>query len=407
MRFSRHVLLLVVFCLSVTLSVAGVRHERSRQQHPEETRALWVVRYSLTSPEAIRNIVREAKSHGFNTLFVQVRGRGDAWYSSDLEPRAEALSGQPVSYDPLKLIIEAAHSNGIKVNAWMNTYLSWTGKNHPRSARHIINAHPEWIARDNSNAYTTIATDHCEGAFLQPSNPAVQDHIFKVFTDVARRYDVDGIHFDYVRYPGKNYDMSDSTLKRFQKYISPELTPVGIAAVKADKTRLAYIHNFPERWEQWRRVQVTDLVKRISREVHSIKPDLEVSAAVFAEANDARADKGQDWREWLSQGYLEAICPMAYSKNTDTVFRQIAEAVAAANGRKVYAGLGAWRLTAQDTAVKIEKARAAGANGVNLFSWDGITNEGKNMAFLDYISRNCFAPQTVQKADLPGTELPE
>src|SRR5688500_12917070 len=45
-----------------------------RRAHPE-TRALWVLRTSLTSPASIASLVEAARQHGFNTLLVQVRGR--------------------------------------------------------------------------------------------------------------------------------------------------------------------------------------------------------------------------------------------------------------------------------------------------------------------------------------------
>ncbi len=66
----------------------------------KEIRALWVIRTSLTSPESITEMVRRAKSANFNTLIVQVRGRGDAYYQSRWEPRAAEMKDTPDSFDP-------------------------------------------------------------------------------------------------------------------------------------------------------------------------------------------------------------------------------------------------------------------------------------------------------------------
>ena len=52
---------------------------------------MWVQRASLTSPASVLSVVETAKASGFNTLIVQVRGRGDAYYASRHEPRAPAL----------------------------------------------------------------------------------------------------------------------------------------------------------------------------------------------------------------------------------------------------------------------------------------------------------------------------
>lgn len=391
MPFSRHACLTACLC-ALLLPTGSSPQGKSPSAHdaPAEVRGLWVVRHSLTSPQAVRNIVACAKQNNFNTLFVQVRGRGDAWYRSDLEPRAEALAKQPASFDPLALIIREAHREDIRVHAWINTYLTWTGAKPPKSPRHIVNAHPDWIARDRQNRYTMQATSRTEGVYVQPSHPEVQQHLFRVFTDIARRYDVDGIHFDYVRYANRDYDFSDGALARFRAYMEPRLSDIGRAAVKADGSRFAYVHTFPTEWAEWRRAQVTGLVKRISEAVHRMKPWVQVSAAVFSDPDDAFTARGQDWQNWLAQGYLDAVCPMAYSRDTELVAQHIRKAVEAANGKHVYAGIGSWRLSADDTAQKIARVRALGVQGVTLFSYDGMTENGTKTEYLDYLRRSSF-----------------
>src|SRR5690606_11601612 len=87
-----------------------------------EVRALWVTRATLSSPEAIAQMVRDAKAGGFNTLIVQVRGRGDAYYRSGLEPRAEGIKG-PATFDPLAEVLARAKRAGLAVHAWVNLNL--------------------------------------------------------------------------------------------------------------------------------------------------------------------------------------------------------------------------------------------------------------------------------------------
>src|SRR5262245_23607693 len=86
----------------------------------DETRALWVLRSSLTSAASIASLVKTAKEQGFNTLLVQVRGRGDAYYASALEPRAADLARQPSSFDPLAALVDEARAAGISVHAWVS-----------------------------------------------------------------------------------------------------------------------------------------------------------------------------------------------------------------------------------------------------------------------------------------------
>src|SRR5205823_620760 len=116
-RLRRAAMALAVCCL--VWAVARERPVMSAEA-PAEVRALWVLRTSLTTPAAIAALVRTARQRGFNTLLVQVRGRGDAYYDSALEPRATDLIRQPSNFDPLATVIREAHDGGLRVHAWIN-----------------------------------------------------------------------------------------------------------------------------------------------------------------------------------------------------------------------------------------------------------------------------------------------
>ena len=90
-------------------------------------------------------MVQSASSSGFNALLVQVRGRGDAYYASRVEPRAEALVSQPQSFDPLATTIAAAHEAGLRVHAWVNVDLVSSAAELPTSRDHIVYTHPDWL----------------------------------------------------------------------------------------------------------------------------------------------------------------------------------------------------------------------------------------------------------------------
>jgi len=357
---------------------------------PEEMRGLWVVRDSLITPQSVHQVVQTAVKYHLNALFVQVRGRGDALYNSPYEPRAEILAHQPSAFDPLEQIVVEGHAAGLQVHAWFNTYLTWSGNRAPYAWQHLWNAHRDWFACDRSGRCSCAGNDRVEGAFLQPSNPLVQQHLFNVFTDVASRYDVDGIHFDYCRYCGSGYDFSGTTLQRFRDFMAEQL-PEDKAALydrRRQSDRLAYVHAFPRGWADWRRAQITQLVARISQKVKADKPWMQVSAAVFPDAKEAFAVRGQDWEGWLQNGYLDAVALMAYDRNTERVLAQTRHALAVAGERHVYTGIGAWRLPAHDVAGKIAALRRTGAAGVNLFSYGGVHNRPR---YLDTLARGVFA----------------
>src|SRR2546426_8967650 len=107
-----------------------------------EVRALWVVRTTLTSTEKIRRMVESARAAGFNTIIVQVRGRGDAYYRSRWEPRAVELKDQPPDFDPLQVVLAGAKPRGLKVHTWINTSLLANLDALPVDPKHVYNAHP-------------------------------------------------------------------------------------------------------------------------------------------------------------------------------------------------------------------------------------------------------------------------
>src|SRR5437016_2700716 len=114
--------LLCLACLLLAFSApAG-----TRASEDEETRALWVVRTSLRSPESVRRVVAQARENGFNTLIVQVRGRGTQFFLGGSEPRAEELAGEPPDFDPLATVLREAHAAGMQVHAWINSFYVWS-----------------------------------------------------------------------------------------------------------------------------------------------------------------------------------------------------------------------------------------------------------------------------------------
>ncbi|MFN0088046.1 MAG: glycoside hydrolase family 10 protein [Blastocatellia bacterium] len=380
-------------------------------QAPEaksETRALWVVRHTMVSPEAIRALVRRASENGFTDLVVQVRGRGDAYYLSRLEPRAEELAGQPANFDPLALVIDEAHQAGIKVHAWINLYVVANIEPLPKVRDHLIFKHPEWIMvpralaaelydlDPRSREYLARIVEHTrgnrkdlEGIFVTPSHDEVKENLFRIWMDVAAKYAVDGLHFDYVRYPNPQFDYSRNSLDRFRAEMEPNLAEDDRAMV-AGRYRdnpLAYATTFPERYAQFQRRQVTELVERIYKGVKSVKPGALISAAVFANDDDAARSRYQDWKTWMRQGWLDVLCPMAYTPDTNTYRKQIANAMTHAAGRQVWGGIGAYKQTAEGAVEKILVTRELGAQGFVLFSYDSSIKVSSLNPQGDYLEK--------------------
>ncbi|MBW3623938.1 MAG: family 10 glycosylhydrolase [Armatimonadetes bacterium] len=378
-----------------------------------EARAMWVVRYALASPESVRRIVELARTHKFNALFVQVRGRGDAYYTGGLEPRTEFLEGQPPEFDPLALLIREARIEGIQVHAWLNTFYLWSGTALPKSPQHLVNAHPEWLLADRTGTVQYTAGADREGAYLDPGRPEARRFLHDVFLDVARRYPVNGIHFDYVRYPGADYGFSDDNLKRFREKIDPTLSPAQIAVLDSVPDRNAYPTLFPERWNGWRRDNVTDLVRSVYRDVKKIKPDLAVSAALIPwgvfhswEESDAYNRVNQDWFGWMREGILDIAVPMTYHTDTPSFAGWVQAAVQYRYNSQVWAGIGAYLLPPESTVEKIVAARRLRAHGFSLFSYDAITRNGTDASYLDRVEDLALQGEALYPPLRPDRALP-
>jgi uncharacterized lipoprotein YddW (UPF0748 family) len=386
------------------------------QSKSDEVRALWVVRTTLTSPEKIRQLVSSAADNGFNTLIVQIRGRGDAYYNSRVEPRAIELKDQPPSFDPLALTLTEAHKRGLKVHGWINTNLLANLDALPVQPDHVYNKHPEWLAvpkpvaaelynvsprdplyRQKIVEWSKANRGELEGVYTGPANPKVRDHIYKIWMDVLKHYPVDGLHFDYVRFASPDFDYSRTSIEKFHKWLKPQLSSDERKQLKQalQTNPLAAPEMFASKFADFQRAQVTMLVERIYRAVKKRKPEALVSAAVFANDENAYTRRFQDWRRWLQMGILDVACPMAYSTDTAVFQKQIEVATTTAHNaqRKVWAGIGAYRIPSESTVEKINVARALNAEGFILFSYDFTARPSElnpDGAYLERVRRAAF-----------------
>jgi uncharacterized lipoprotein YddW (UPF0748 family) len=353
-------------------------------------------------------MVERAAEAGFNTLLVQIRGRGDAYYDSRWEPKPAAVLAEGVSFDPLALVIREAHLRGIGVHAWVNAHLVGGVGALPTDPVHLIRARPDLLGVPRELArelygtdprtprfaesllrYAQQNTDRIEGIYTAPSHPEVKEHLYAVWMDLVESYELDGLHFDYIRYPNADFDYSRGALDRFREWVAPRIPSARRSelerAFRSDP--LAYVDELPDPWSEFRRIQITELVERIYFGVKKRRPDLTVSAAVFPNPDDAYQARFQDWRGWLEAGILDAVAPMAYTPENDIFEGQIQDAIEAAGRSRVWAGVGAYQNSFQGTVEKIRLARNLGTRGVVLFSYDWAVSEGPHLGYPDFLRR--------------------
>jgi uncharacterized lipoprotein YddW (UPF0748 family) len=368
----------VLLCLCLLISGCFAR----------EGRGIWVVRYQMDSPQVLDQVVADSRHGRFNLLFVQVHGRGDAYYRSQLVPRSEALAETPPDYDPLEYVLKQGHAAGLQVHAWLNALYVWPyPPPYPLSPQHVVNSHPAWLVADDEGRNLTQYSqaervkESSEGLYLDPANPLVRSYFLQVCKEVAEGYDVDGIHLDFIRYPGPRWGFNQGPLEAFIKRwgVDPRLLTVWVQSPMPDRFiekklpwHLRWQYYYYSLWAEQKSGYITELVRAIHREVKSVNAEAVLSAAVFPDPQVAYYLKGQDWPTWLSQGYLDLIVPMVYHGDYYRVLAQMAEAKNRAQGRAVFAGLGAWIKDPLDIEQEVTGLKGIGIDGFSYFSYQGM-----------------------------------
>jgi uncharacterized lipoprotein YddW (UPF0748 family) len=330
---------------------------------------LWVTRSALLDSAAIERMVTRAHAAGVRGLLVQVVGRGDAFYDSDLLPRAEAL-GRSMR-DPLAQVLERAHAAGIEVHAWMNCLLVWSAPARPRDPRHVVNRHPEWIAHlpDGRSMVRLGAAERrrlgVEGIYLSPARPAVREWIATIAQEIARRYAVDGVHLDYIREPGAFAGLDADSRARFALAYGADPARFGLEPPARRAT-------LDSAWAAFQRAQVTAIVRGVRDSLAGVRPGLVLSAAVLADTVSAERLHAQEWRAWVRDRLLDRVFVMCYAPDVQTVLRQILAYAEELGTDRVVPGIAVFNSGAAAAAAKMKGAAALGYRTLALYSYDSL-----------------------------------
>lgn len=295
---------------------------------PTPVRAAWVARFHYRHADDVRTIIRNCAAAGFNTVLWQVRGEATVAYPSRLEPWAREYNHEDPGFDPLATAVDEAHRHGLRIEAWVNVTPGWKGKAPPPAwlTSHVWHARPEWFLHDAQGRQQPLGEFYL---MLNPCRADVRRHVAAVVEELLSRYDLDGIHLDYVRYAwegDKNakraYPRDPQTLALFQRETGH--TP----------------DDNPAAWDHWRANQLTRLVAEIRHVVNRRRPGATLTAAVWRSPQEGYRDYLQNSVAWLRSGLVDALMPMAYGDNPATFGKQIENYRQLAEGRRIVPGVG-------------------------------------------------------------------
>lgn len=345
-----------------------------------ETRAVWLttvwrldwpssVNNAAAQEQQLREIIRNAKRLGLNTVVFQIMSHGEAMYPSERLPWANWLTGTPgrhPGFDPLAVAIDEAHRQGLELHGWFNVFhIAAATSNISATAEpvHVRFAHPEWIVQHSDNSY-----------WGNPGVEAFRDWQIGNVMEVVRNYDIDAVHFDYMRYPAREGLAGDAD--RYQA--SPNGAP-----------SLA----------QWRRNNVNQFVRDVYEQVKAEKPWVKVgSAPIGAYKYFSGAPPGfwgyddvyQEAHAWLAEGNMDYVAPQLYftigtaplapaTYASQDFERWVKDWMANRNSRHVYIGQGTYLETAErrfpngEIANQVGMVRREGAAGQVQFRYAHTT----------------------------------
>jgi len=291
-----------------------------------EFRATWVITWehisSSLTPEQnkanVRAILDRHKAANMNAVLWQCRQSGTAYYNSSYEPWGYYAGYQYPGYDPLAYAIEEAHKRGMELHAWFNVFQ--VSSTYPGAPAVL---HPEWICRDRDG--NPMTSNIC----FSPGLEAVRAYTIAVAMEIVRKYDIDGLHLDYVRWN----EYSNSKLsKRLAKMAEEQQWLDGMIPVEQlqdleENAAGRYLYDVEHpysagvpagfsSWEDWWRWSVTEFVRVLHDSIQAVKPWVRLSPAALGKYNwsswQGYGTVYQDAALWFNEGYVEQLTPMHY-----------------------------------------------------------------------------------------------
>jgi uncharacterized lipoprotein YddW (UPF0748 family) len=398
-RLAALFIVLTIATLVGTVSPGAVR-EAAAQTSPvspapvvagAQYRAFFVDTYNtpLNNGTDVAAVITHAQAANANVLLAQVRRRGDAWYLDTSEPTPDGVSFAD-GFDPLRELLTQAHAAGIQVHAWVVLGAIWSQLTLPASPQHVFAQHgftgaglvpgrANWLTRTlQPDGALTSASGYRFGTdfWLDFGHPDAAAYTASVVNQLVAQYDIDGLHLDRLQYP-------DPTNTGATPPPGASVLAGGTASVGYNEVSLArFRHRYgltaeatpgadDAAWSDWRRAQVSALMRRIYLETIASKPQIQVSAGLVATGNspsdddqwngtDAASHAFQDWRAWLEEGILDIAVPLNFRQehqaaNADAFNGWLAWTRGHAYQRMAIIGLGAYENAIEGTLRQIRR----------------------------------------------------
>jgi uncharacterized lipoprotein YddW (UPF0748 family) len=341
-----------------------------------EIRAVWLDRGTIVNAgneAGLAQIFDRLAKSGINTIFFETVNASYTIYPSQVAPQQNPLIKD---WDPLAVAVKLAHARGMELHAWVWTFAAGN-RRHNQIIRvnddypgPVIAAHPDWANYDQSGRMIPVGQTK---PFLDPANPEVREYLLKLYTEIVNRYEVDGIHLDYIRYPfqdpfsGRSYGYGKAARELFK--LETGVDPVNISPRQRDLWK---------KWTVFRTEKVNSFVAEVSQMLRQKRSSLILSVAVFPLAEYERVEKiQQHWEVWARRGDIDLIVPMTYALDTPR-FQRLAQPWINSNklgSTLLVPGIRLLSLPALGMFDQLQLLRDLPVSGYALFASENFNNE--------------------------------
>ena len=311
---------------SITFDTESSKKEKNSSMKSADTmnyRAVWLSYLEFNSyRKSVKNnnehnfrtfykhILQRIKSLSYNRIIVQVRPFGDALYSSDYFPWAACISGKQgknPGYDPLKIMTEMSHKEGIAIEAWINPYRISSGD----SIQSLSKTNPAKIWFSSQNTKRNVLS-YNGSLYYNPSSESVRNLIIKGVEEIVQNYDVDGIHMDDYFYPAFT---EENVTTAFDAPEYKQQIKTNMPSTDFQSSSSSNKSSTENTLADWRRANVNRLVSGIYKAIKEKDPQVTFGISPAGNLDNLRNELEYyvDIDTWVSQnGYVDYLMPQIY-----------------------------------------------------------------------------------------------
>ena len=330
---------------------------------PVEARCVWLDRgtiVSVANPQAMAKLFDRLSEANINCVYFETNNAGYAMYPSQIAQQNPNING----FDALNAAINEAHKRNIELHAWFWIFNVGNTLHNKLVAKPLDFPGPVLTSHDLiwglAGVNGSLLPPRQHEFWIDPSYDETRNYIKSLVLEVVKKYPVDGIQLDYIRYPfnGKGSEMGYNYLGR-QKFEND--TGFNLDCLNDEGLKV---------WQAWKINNISTFVRTISSEIRQIKPNLRISAAVYAMPKRMRLNSiQQEWETWVKNGWIDTVNPMTYVTKASELSNMASYVREESNDLAlVYPGLSIRQLDIASLIEQLDTSRVVGTLGTTLFA---------------------------------------